>query len=489
MLYIKINNYINQIQKTTTNILKYITFHVVYFVDPEKELWQCLKASYFKIKKNYYIHFIKFGGIKITITNIKASNFKSFQEIDVDLKNFNVIIGSNASGKSNFVHLLKFLKDILDYDLRNAISIQGGVEYLRNIQLNKSKNLFIELTVDTRMRAKLEENKGIKIYRTIYGFEIGFTNEKPGFHVINDYLSYDVSFHEIKINNEKDELGEEIGSFSFSLHNIDGEIKFEHITEPENLEEDPEINKFIGSLKEQVESVSKQMEDNSIILESPLVFLPFPILIRVFQNISIYDVDPKHAKKAIATTGKADLEEDGSNLAIVLQETLEDEDNKRKLINLMTNLLPFVTDVGIESFVDSSLIVKVKESYSKNKELPASLMSDGSISVLVLILALYFESENGDIIIFEEPERNIHPHLISKLIDMLEETSEKKQIIITTHNPEFVKHVKLEDIIYISRNENGYSDISRICDKKEIKIFLQNEIGIEELYVDNLLGD
>lgn len=444
-------------------------------------------GRYLKIKKNYYIKFIKFGGIKIAITNIKASNFKSFKEIDVDLKNFNVIIGSNASGKSNFVQLLKFLKDIDEYDLRNAISIQGGVEYLRNIQLNKSKNLFIELTVDTPMSAILDENKGIRIYRTIYGFEIEFTKEKPGFHVINDYLSYDISFHEI--DHEKDKLGEQIGSVSFSFHNMDGEIKFEHIIEPENLEEDPEINKFIVRLKEQIDLLSKQMEDNSIILESPLAFLPFPILIRVFQNISIYDVDPKHAKKAIATTGKADLEEDGSNLAIVLQETLEDKDNKRKLINLMANLLPFVTDVGIESFVDTSLIVKVKESYSKNKELPASLMSDGSISVLVLILALYFESGDGDITIFEEPERNIHPHLISKLIDMLEETSDKKQIIITTHNPEFVKHVKLEDIIYISRNENGYSDISRICDKKEIKIFLQNEIGIEELYVDNLLGD
>lgn len=335
------------------------------------------------------------------------------------------------------------------------------------------------------MRAKLEEDKGLRVHKTIYGFELEFINEKPGFNVVNDYLVYNVSFHEIDL--EKDELGEQIGTAEFKFLNRNGEIDLEFINEPANLKKNSTIKKFIDSLEEQNESLSEQTKPNTILLESPFIFLPFPILIDFLKNISIYDVDPKHAKKAMAITGKADLEEDGSNLAIVLQDILEDKDKKRKLINLMTNLLPFIIDVGVESFVDTSLIVKVKESYSKNTELPASLMSDGSINVLVLIIALYFES--GEITIFEEPERNIHPYLISKIIDMFEEISDKKQIIVTTHNPEFIKNAKLENILFISRNEEDYSHISRICDKEEIKIFLKNEIGIEELYVDNLLGD
>ncbi len=429
------------------------------------------------------------GGNFLGITNIKAFNFKSFNEIDVDLKKFNVLIGSNASGKSNFVQIFKFLKDIHEYDLRNAISIQGGIEYLRNVRLNKSKNLFIELTSDTIMEGMINDEIGFKTFKTIYGFEIEFIKEKPGFKVINDYLNYDLSFHEInsgEIKDENEKLGKQFAVSALNFINYNGEVKLDFVSESDELKNKQNIKKFIDFLNDQVKSTNKQIGKNSIILESPLIFLPFPILMRLLNDISIYDVDPKHAKKAMAITGKADLEEDGSNLAIVLQNTLEDEDNKRKFINLMTNLLPFVTDVGVASFVDTSLIVKVKENYLDDHELPASLMSDGSINVLVLILALYFES--GYMAIFEEPERNIHPNLISKIVDMLYETSGKKQIIITTHNPEFVKHVKLEDIIYISR-KNGYSDITRICNKKEIKVFLQNEIGIEELYVDNLLGD
>jgi predicted ATPase len=61
------------------------------------------------------------------IDKIKVSNFKSFNNLEVDLNNFNVLIGSNASGKSNFIKIFEFLRDISKYGLDNAISMQGGL--------------------------------------------------------------------------------------------------------------------------------------------------------------------------------------------------------------------------------------------------------------------------------------------------------------------------------------------------------------------------
>jgi predicted ATPase len=92
------------------------------------------------------------------------------------------------------------------------------------------------------------------------------------------------------------------------------------------------------------------------------------------------------------------------------------------------------------------------------------------------------------LVIIEEPERNIHPYLISKVVNMMKDASKKKQIVITTHNPEILKHADLNDILLISRDKDGFSTISRPIEKEEIKKFLENEIGIEELYVQNLLG-
>ena len=71
---------------------------------------------------------------------------------------------------------------------------------------------------------------------------------------------------------------------------------------------------------------------------------------------------------------------------------------------------------------------------------------------------------------------------------MMKEASEKKQVMITTHSTEVVKHADLSDILLISRDNMGFSLISRPGDKEEVKAFLANEIGIEDLYVQNLLG-
>ncbi len=80
------------------------------------------------------------------IENIKLQNFKSFKNLDVTLGRFNLIIGANASGKSNFTQIFDFLKDIVTEGLDVAISRQGGLEYLLNFNMGTNKNLLIEIT-------------------------------------------------------------------------------------------------------------------------------------------------------------------------------------------------------------------------------------------------------------------------------------------------------------------------------------------------------
>ena len=69
----------------------------------------------------------------------------------------------------------------------------------------------------------------------------------------------------------------------------------------------------------------------------------------------------------------------------------------------------------------------------------------------------------------------------------MEDASESKQIIVTTHNPEMVRYAKKEDILLISRDEEGFSTIGKPSEKKEVKIFLENGLRMEELYVDSFL--
>ena len=102
----------------------------------------------------------------------------------------------------------------------------------------------------------------------------------------------------------------------------------------------------------------------------------------------------------------------------------------------------------------SRLLMMLRESYAPETPFPATFISDGTINIIALIVALYFEEHS--VVMIEEPERNIHPHLISRVVEMLKDKAEKKQILVTTHSPEVVQHAGLENLLLISRHKDGY---------------------------------
>ena len=73
------------------------------------------------------------------------------------------------------------------------------------------------------------------------------------------------------------------------------------------------------------------------------------------------------------------------------------------------------------------------------------------------------------------------------MVSMMKDASRNKQIIITTHNPEIVKHVDIDSLLLVSRDKDGFSKIYKPADISEIQTFLKNDIGVDELYVQNLL--
>ncbi|MFH1563264.1 MAG: AAA family ATPase [Nitrospirota bacterium] len=412
----------------------------------------------------------------MVIKKIRISNFKSFNDLEIELGNFNILIGANASGKSNFIQIFRFLKDIANEGLENAISMQGGVEYLRNINIGSSKNFSLEVVCNIEeesskmfknARTGMWDIKG-EIYEVIYEFDIRFSKENLSFEICKDKIIKKCKFFEL---DKELEQGEIILSY------IDRKVQQER----KNFPAEAEI--VFGEKDYSLPEILREgLSYNTLLLQTPF---SYP-LDRAVRDVSIYNFAPESIRKSAPIIGKAELEENGSNLALVLKNVLEDKEKKRKISNLINYLLPFVEDLEIEKFADKSLLFKLRESYFKNQYLPAFLLSDGTINITALIIALYFEKK--PLTIIEEPERNIHPYLISKVVEMMKEVSLKKQIIVTTHNPEIVKHADLKDILLISRDKEGFSVISKPAEKKEVRIFLENEIGIDDLYVRNLLG-
>src|SRR3972149_3752434 len=124
------------------------------------------------------------------IVRLKAKNFKSFKNLDVALDDFNLVIGSNASGKSNFVSLFKFLHDIGSTGLDDAISQQGGIEWIRNVNLPASEELEIEMHMKSSVvyhpLTTKQDERGLEIPDICYKFRIKFLKQKDSFEVVEE---------------------------------------------------------------------------------------------------------------------------------------------------------------------------------------------------------------------------------------------------------------------------------------------------------------
>jgi len=352
------------------------------------------------------------------IKKIRVKNFKSFKDLELNLGKVNILIGANASGKSNFVQIFRFLRDIVKDGLENAISLQGEIKYLRNVNINISENLLIEIIIATK--------------EIPYSVFIEFTEDGYGYcRIVNNN-------HIVEYKPNKNGPGKTI---------------YFNIEETLALNNGLTIEKSDGSID--------------------------------FKSICICDFDPKLSKMAVPIFVKSDLEENGSNLVIFIKKILDDPEKKKMFMNLVNYLLPYVKDIKVDKFTETHFHIRIKETYSDKHYLPAPLISDGTINALGLIVALYFQE--SPLVIIEEPDKGFHPSLISKVMDMMKEASRKKQIIVTTHNPVMVKHADPEDVFLVSRDKDGFSQICKPTDKEEVKVFLENEMVLADLYESNLL--
>ncbi len=422
------------------------------------------------------------------LERLTVKNFKSFQEINIELKRFNVIIGANASGKSNFVQIFKFLKDVREQGLDNAISLQGGIEYLRNFKLEHGQNLVIELKVTLpqaalmRMPFKAEPKLRIMAYMgATWEFELRL-GKKSGFKIMRDTWKVDIAAYK-REDLKRSPRGEfksigPVDTGCFELTTKDGKVQHSIHMSNENSPPSLNLSKYL---------YSDRIPGKKLLLEygSTLDYF-FPAIPDFFSDMAVYDFDPKLAKRAAPLTGKVELNEDGSNLAIIVKDVISNNADRRKFSNIITDMLPFVQSVNTENIADRSVLFTLTENYFKKRALPSSLISDGTINITALVVALYFQ--DNALTIVEEPERNIHPSLIARVMEMMNDASSLRQIMITTHNPEIVRYAGLENLFTVRRDSEGHSEIIKSSDQEEIKVFLENEMEVEELYVQNILG-
>nr|WP_316654293.1 AAA family ATPase [uncultured Gellertiella sp.] len=86
------------------------------------------------------------------ITKVKLTNWRNFKRAEADLRDMSYIIGVNASGKSNFLDVFRFLRDVArpaGGGLQKAIADRGGIKKLRCLHARQHSEVAIEIEVSS----------------------------------------------------------------------------------------------------------------------------------------------------------------------------------------------------------------------------------------------------------------------------------------------------------------------------------------------------
>ena len=426
------------------------------------------------------------------IKSISIKNFKSIEKAEIEFQPLTMIVGANASGKSNIINVFRFIENIMTDGIENAVALQGGIQYISNANLSKGEKIEIRFTIDlsneTWMRHLQNRKFALEVQEIDYKFIIQPNKKGGGYHIAYDYVKMSYNCYSFDATAAK---GEKYNSL-----NIKFTTAFERKNQQASIKNDYKISSndvvaqdFENELKSDAASayfilVTSQHKTELMLYRLSMLLPPF-----FSENtfIRIFDFDPKELKRSSSMASTKMLEENGANLASVLQSILRKKENGRKLTSLLNEFLPFIETVSVENNPDKSFSYKIRECYNK-KDFHANFLSDGTVSILALIIALYFE-ELSNIIILEEPERNIHPKLLANLISSAEDVAKEKQVIITTHNPEFLKYANINDVRLVSRDCSGKTNVSKPSDSTIVKKFMKNDLGLEDLFLQGLLEE
>lgn len=99
-------------------------------------------------------------------TKIKLTNWRNFRQVEVDLPERAFLIGPNASGKSSFLDVFRFLRDIATPSggIQRAVQERGGLKMIRSLHARNPS--------DVMLFVELNDDDGIT-----WAYEIGFSQQ------------------------------------------------------------------------------------------------------------------------------------------------------------------------------------------------------------------------------------------------------------------------------------------------------------------------
>lgn len=178
------------------------------------------------------------------------------------------------------------------------------------------------------------------------------------------------------------------------------------------------------------------------------------------------------------------LEEDGSNLGVVLARLLALPPVKQQILESLRTFYEDAKD--LRTSIEGGKVQTRLEEKHLNATIPLVRMSDGTIRWLAL-LAILLNPDPPPLVCIEEPELGLHPDMIHELGKLLIDASTRMQLIITTHSDRLVEEfTERPEAVVVCEKEDGASTLRRL-NRDQLSSWL-DDYSLGQLWTKGELG-
>ncbi|MCH1783100.1 AAA family ATPase [Psychrobacter glaciei] len=403
--------------------------------------------------------------------SITIKNFKSYKDATLPLSPLTLLIGANASGKSNAIEAFRFLSWVAGGE--RLSTLKNRVNDSDKVVRGSIKDLAFNSTDQFALLFKFEkdvEYEGV--------FDVSSNNIELRSEIIylqenrivilenlkRPYLSQLSTSFDTNLIKKLDEFTESKIHFDgFVSSQIDSSISF-------YKNNNSDISAFL-------------MVDTYITMKKNNAWIDFDDIRKFLQTSFFFDFIPNNMR--VDSILDNSLRPDGSNIAGVLYNICKEEEKKSKLLSLVQSLPEQdITDIKFYKDHRDRIEFALVESFGNvSVERTMDLLSDGTLKVLGIAAAL-LSVPAGSTVVIEEIDNSIHPTRAHIILSLLRQYAEERKLnlLLSTHNPALMDALPdeaLADVVFCYRDpKEGDSRLVRLGDLDDyLGLVAQGSLG------------
>lgn len=365
-------------------------------------------------------------GRRLRFTTLALTNWRNFSDAQLDLQRRVFLVGPNASGKSNLLDALRFLRDLVTAGggLQEAVRRRGGLRSLRALSARRASDVSLHVKVG-------DENNPSQ-----WEYQVEFTQDIKKRAIVKR----ECVWHEGSLIRERPDADD--------------------ASDPELL----------------TETHIEQTKANR----------DFRALVEFFGSTRYLHIVPQLIREPDRSVGRENDPYGGDFLEVVAR-TTEKTRNAwlRRIRNALRVAVPQLTE--IELVRDARGTPHLRGKYQHWRPQGAwqteEQFSDGTLRLLGLLWAVL---EGSGPLLLEEPELSLHPEVIRYLPQILARAQRRtdRQIILSTHSTDLLRDngIGVDEVLMLSPQAEG-TNVSPVSSIHDAALLLQGGLTIADLVV------